>query len=99
MDNINQNQNANMGSETPMAPAQEDQMRPVSPKGGVGPLIGSIIVIVILVIGAIYFWGDMLNKQDAGQKPTAPLSVNDDVNSLQQDLNNTPDIQIDIDNI
>lgn len=69
------------------------------PKGGMGPLIGSIIVIVILVIGAIYFWGDKLNKQETPSEPAAALSSADDTATLEQDLNNTPVVPADINNL
>lgn len=30
----------------------------------VGPIIGSAIVVVVLLIGALYIWGQQLNKQE-----------------------------------
>ena len=30
----------------------------------VGPIIGSAIVIIILLVDALYFWGQQLNKQE-----------------------------------
>jgi len=92
------NQNPNPVSIPPQgtpAPQKEE-------KGSMGPLIGSIIVIVILVIGAIYFWGGTLNKQEGApvdEQPAAALSSSDDIGSLEQDLMNTPDIEIDTENI
>ncbi len=35
-----------------------DQQKPV------GPIIGSAIVIIILLIGGLYIWGQQLNKQE-----------------------------------
>lgn len=69
------------------------------PKGSIGPLIGSIIVIVILVIGAIYFWGDKLNKQEIKDQSPAALSASDDAAILERDLQNTPDVRADINNL
>ncbi len=46
-----------------------------SAKGSIGPLIGSIIIIIVLVIGAIYFWGDMLNKKDLNKQQTASSTI------------------------
>ena len=37
-----------------------------------GPIIGIIIIIIMLVIGALYFWGNALNKQT--QKNIAPTT-------------------------
>ncbi len=69
------------------------------PKGGMGPLIGSIIVIVILVIGAIYFWGGKLNSQDINGLSPAAVSTSDNPTDLEQDLNNIPDVPADINNL
>lgn len=30
----------------------------------VGPIIGSAIVVIVLLIGALYIWGQQLNKQE-----------------------------------
>lgn len=31
-------------------------------EGTVGPLIASIIVIILLALGAVYYWGSIINK-------------------------------------
>lgn len=49
---------------------------PAEPKGSVGPLIGSIIIIIVLIVGAIYFWGDTLNKKAANEGQTASTTIN-----------------------
>mgnify|MGYP000889194110 CR=1 FL=1 len=36
----------------------------------VGPIIGALIIVVILVIAALYVWGGKLNKND--QAPVTP---------------------------
>ncbi|TAK58017.1 hypothetical protein EPO17_00530 [Patescibacteria group bacterium] len=36
----------------------QDHQKPV------GPIIGSAIVVIILLIGALYIWGQQLNKQE-----------------------------------
>ena len=33
-----------------------------SRKGGSGPLIGVIIIVLVLVLGGLYFWGSQLNE-------------------------------------
>jgi flagellar basal body-associated protein FliL len=84
MDEINQNQ-------TPLV---------TESKGSVGPLIGSIIVIIILVIGAIYFWGDTMNKQNE-ERQTSNLSLanEQDASTLEDDLNAIPEVKADINNL
>ena len=76
-----------------------DQINTNEPKGGMGPLIGSIIIIIVLVIGAVYFWGDKLNKQEIKDDAPAALSASDDATTLEQDLQNTPDVSADINNL
>jgi tellurite resistance protein TehA-like permease len=31
----------------------------------VGPLVGIFIIVILFVIGALYFWGEQLNRQSA----------------------------------
>lgn len=69
------------------------------PGGSMGPLIGSIIVIIILVIGAIYFWGEKLNQKPLPEVAPAALSTSDEVTDLEADLLNTPEVPADIENL
>ena len=34
-------------------------------KSSAGPLIGAFIIIVLLIFGALYFWGAYLNSKDS----------------------------------
>jgi uncharacterized membrane protein len=52
----------------PAADSHATQSRPR--EEGAGPIIGAIIIIILLVFGALYFWGQKLNKKPA---PDAPL--------------------------
>ncbi|MBX4211027.1 hypothetical protein KW783_03605 [Candidatus Parcubacteria bacterium] len=36
-----------------------------------GPVIGSIIIIVVIVLGGLYFWGKTLQNKTAGEPVTA----------------------------
>lgn len=36
---------------------------------GSGPIIGAIIVVILLVFGALYFWGQQLNKEEVAETP------------------------------
>ena len=53
-----------------MPPAEQPatQIRPRDE--GAGPIIGAIIIVILLVFGALYFWGQKLNKKPT---PDAPL--------------------------
>jgi len=55
--------------------------------GSMGSLIGVIIIVAIIVLGGIYFWG----KRSASEEPG---TVNGEVQSLENDLN-AADISID----
>ncbi|MEK7088207.1 MAG: hypothetical protein AAB952_00485 [Patescibacteria group bacterium] len=59
-----------------------------------GPVIGVVIIILILVVGALYFWGAKLNKE-ANQTPEDILSAEDQtLNQLQ--TQSTSDEVVDI---
>ena len=32
-------------------------------KGGPGPIIGAVIIVVLLLVGALYFWGESLDRE------------------------------------
>ena len=71
-----------------------------------GPVIGAVIIILILVVGALYFWGAKLNKE-ANQTPEDILggedktleqlqtqSTSTEIGDIEADLNVT-----DLDNL
>ncbi len=65
-------------------------------KQGSGPFIGILIVVVILIIGGIYFWKMNVQKKTApapysGQSNETPAQadLNADVNNVGADLNAT----------
>lgn len=71
-------------------------------KSGVGALIGSIIIILILVLGALYFWGgklqtseEELNFDDSSAAVTT--STSDEVSDIEADLNKTETVNLDED--
>jgi hypothetical protein len=37
------------------------------PKASVGPTIGIVIIVILLIFGALYFWGAKLNSEDQNQ--------------------------------
>ncbi|MFZ2072093.1 MAG: hypothetical protein WA101_01280 [Minisyncoccia bacterium] len=63
-----------------------------SEKKSHGALIGSIIIIIILIIGGIYIWqSKMKNVVGLPETPTPITSDNtaDELNTLEQDINST----------
>lgn len=52
----------------------QDHMRtmPPAPKTGAGPTVGIVIIIILFIIGGLYFWGARLNQQDQSPLPLIP---------------------------
>ncbi len=64
-------------------------------KKSVGPIIGISLIIVILVLGALYFWGS--TNSDEAMVP--PVSSSDEVSSIEQDLSVGGDFNADFSDI
>jgi len=43
-----------------------------APANSPGPIIGAVIVIVVLALGALYFWGARLNQEAPDELPFIP---------------------------
>lgn len=41
-------------------------------RGGSGPIVGIVIIVFLLSIGALYFWGAQLNGQEPQPLPLIP---------------------------
>ena len=52
--------------------------RPVMPTEhrSIGPIIGTLIIVIVLVIGALYIWGQKLNNDDKN-KASEPVTTED----------------------
>lgn len=62
----------------------------------VGPVIGVIIILAVIVLGGLYFWGQRADKEDALEDNTAAeldeigsQSSSDNASSIEADLNST----------
>lgn len=59
----------------------------------IGPIIGSLIIVVMLTIGALYFWGQKLNKDEhmrtLQEEQMRGLNTSDDLQSIKRDLEET----------
>ncbi len=58
-----------------------DHLLPPAPKPSAGPIVGIVIIITFLIIGALYFWGAHLNAQSP--EDTLPLILDDDSSAVQ----------------
>ncbi len=60
---------------------QNQQAAPATPQktGGVGAMVGTIIIVVLFLFGALYFWGEYLNARNTSEPlpliPGDPSSV------------------------
>ncbi len=59
---------------------------PPKKEGMVGPVIGSIIIIAILVLGALYFYGSIVERQKTQNPPAPALSESTRVSDIEADL-------------
>lgn len=41
-------------------------------RGGSGPIVGVVIIVLLLIIGALYFWGALLNDAEPQPLPFIP---------------------------
>ena len=58
---------------TTTPPLNPNQPQTPQKKTGVGPMIGTIIIVILLIFGGLYFWGAQLNKEkNQDQLPFIP---------------------------
>jgi len=59
---------------TPSSPPHISAMPPEArhSKGSAGPTVGIIIIVIVFILGGLYFWGQRLNQKDAQTLPLIP---------------------------
>jgi hypothetical protein len=76
----------------------------VMKKSSVGPVIGLVVILAIIVLGSLYFWGKRANDvpsngmygtADAQTKSLQAQDSSDEVASIESDLNATSFTDID----
>ena len=65
-----------------------------SQEGSVGPIIGTIIILAVIVLGGFYFWGQRANNQVMDEAQVNQM-VEDITTQSQSDA--TADIEADLD--
>ncbi len=68
--------------------------QPKKPDEGVGPVIGSIIIIALIVLGGLYYWGSIINStqktnEDVIETTTPALNESDEIIDIEEDLEAT----------
>lgn len=81
------NQMSQMPNTTPLMGGGEKN-------GKTGAIIGILVIIIILVIGGLYFWGERLVETDTQQMETPAAfqpeeSTSDEVTAIEADLSAT----------
>lgn len=97
-----QTQNREMPNQNPVS--QAPQM-PAQNKSSIGSIIGTIIIIAIIILGGLYFWGkrveEMRANQDLVKDDTAGLSLEENEAAVIRAVNSGDDfdsIQGDLNN-
>ncbi len=62
---------------TPVDTTQQE-VHTVAPeaKGGIGPIVGAVIIIALLIFGGLYFWGMQIEKEQTPE--TLPMILGDE---------------------
>ena len=75
-------------------------MDPVQPqsKKAIGPIIGIVVIVVLLVIGAFYVWGNKMSNPSFTTETSevAPVSTSDDVSAIDADLQADGTLDVDL---
>jgi hypothetical protein len=76
------------------------QNQKMSIENGIGPIIGSLIIVIVLIIAALYIWGEHLNtaaqmqtNENLGTTTTIIYSTSTEPIDIQNDLKANPTIQ------
>lgn len=81
-----------------MEPQDNMNMVGQEPKGGsAGPIIGIIVILIIIILGGLYFWNERSENmvtEDESMETINEQNESDDTTSIEADLDAT-----DIDNV
>lgn len=107
MDQEQTNQEENMTpenevTEQPNANVDNPMMSDNNKEKPVGPIVGAAIIVAILMIGGVYFWGtlssrdsqnmtgaEILSQEDKALKDLQKQGSSDSISDIEKDLNNT----------
>lgn len=52
---------------SPQPPIDTDHLLPPHQSKPAGPIVGTVIIVILLIVGGLYFWGERLNKERSAQ--------------------------------
>ncbi len=70
-------QNQNPMGQNPIGTVMPQTPRVPEDKKSIGPIVGIVIIILVLVLGGLYFWGQKINMMDQGISPETVLNAED----------------------
>lgn len=93
-------QQNNQMNQAPMGSMGSTMPKPPQSKKPVGPIVGAVIIVLILILGGLYFWGEKLNNgtmsaeqirnaSDASVVGLQNQSSSDSVSSIEADAKAT----------
>ena len=64
--------------------------------GSSGPIVGVIVILVVIILAGLYFWGQrgIENMDETNTEAITTENTSDDTDSIENDLNNT-DVEVD----
>ena len=88
------NYSAPQNSAPEQAPSSNGASTPQQPTGGVGPVMAVVIIVALLILGGLYFWGAQLNERVQsdesalvdGTSNSDIASANDEPDQIEKDL-------------
>ncbi len=73
---------ATLAASAPTLPKSPEKFLPAPRHASFGALVGIIIIIIVLIVGTLYFWGARLAERDAenaAKTPPAKSGINSDL--------------------
>lgn len=78
-----------------MEPNSFEQKQPNSPQdGSIGPAIGIVIIILVVVVGSLYFWSQRMNKnQNVAPVPVETYTPDTVIDQTQATTSTSAELQ------
>lgn len=74
---------------------EENQVSENSSGSSAGPIIGTVIILAVIVLGGLYFWGQRGDSTEQALDEMSAQSQSDEVADIQADLDST-DVDVEV---